>query len=168
MILLLMGVAGSGKTTVGQILAQKLQWQFADADDYHSPGNIAKMAAGIPLTDDDRAPWLAALASALNAWIVEHTNVVLACSALKETYRAQLLTDPAVRLVYLKGSYELILSRLQARGHHYMKPEMLRSQFETLEEPHSAIIVPINAPPDTIADEIIAKLQVTSGTVLSR
>jgi len=168
MILLLMGVAGSGKTTVGQILAQKLNWQFADADDYHSPENIAKMAAGVSLTDDDRAPWLAALASALKNWIAQHTNIVLACSALKENYRAQLLSDPAVKLVYLKGTYELILSRLQSRGYHYMRPAMLRSQFETLEEPHSAIIVSIDATPEAIADEIIAKLQVTSGTEVSR
>src|SRR5277367_6439266 len=112
MVILLMGVTGSGKTAVGMALAEVLGWRFIDADDFHSPANVAKMRAGIPLNDDDRAPWLAALHVAIENWLRSKTDVVLACSALKQSYRDQLMFSPDVRLVYLHGSYELIAQRL--------------------------------------------------------
>lgn len=158
MIVLLMGVSGSGKTTVGKLLANNLGWNFEDADEFHSPANIEKMSQGIPLTDEDRAPWLATLASAIRDWLSGSENVILACSALKQKYRDQLLIDQQVKLVYLRGSFELILSRLQQRGSHYMKAEMLRSQFEALEEPQNAIMVDIISPPADIAHEIEHRL----------
>ena len=158
MIVLLMGVSGSGKTTVGELLASNLGWNFEDADDFHPEANVTKMSQGIPLTDEDRAPWLATLASAIRTWVTQHENVILACSALKQKYRDQLLIDQQVKLLYLRGSFELILSRMQQRGSHYMKPDMLRSQFEVLEEPKDAIVVDITPPPADIAREIVHRL----------
>ena len=151
MVILLMGVTGSGKTTIGQALAESLHWQFVDADDYHSPANVAKMKAGIPLGDSDRAPWLASLREAITDWLHEDTCVVLACSALKRSYRDQLLVSPEVRLVYLRGSPELIARRLSERHGHYMNPHLLASQFATLEEPQDALIVePYASVPDCV------------------
>ena len=158
MIVLLMGVSGSGKTTVGKLLANNLGWMFEDADGFHSPANVRKMAQGIPLTDEDRAPWLSNLAAAIRDWLNRSENVILACSALKQKYRDQLLIDQQVKLVFLRGSFELILSRMQQRGSHYMKPDMLRSQFEALEEPRNAITVDITSSPADIAREIEHRL----------
>ena len=158
MIVLLMGVSGSGKTTVGKLLASNLGWKFEDADLFHSPANIKKMSQGIPLTDEDRQPWLASMASAIRDWLNHSENVILACSALKQKYRDQLLIDRRVRLVYLRGSFELILSRMQQRGSHYMKPDMLRSQFQALEEPPDAITVDITPPPADITLQIQQRL----------
>ena len=141
MIVVLMGVSGAGKTTVGQALARQLQWRFADADDFHSAANVAKMHAGIPLTDADRAPWLAALHQAIVSWLAAHENVVLACSALKETYRAQIVVSPEVKLIYLRVSPEVVAVRLAHRQHHYMNPTLIDSQFATLEEPADAVAV---------------------------
>src|SRR5262245_33166456 len=125
---LIMGVSGSGKTTLGQVLAQKLGWDFFDADDFHPPENIAKMMAGIPLSDVDRAPWLASLHEVILSTLEANRHPILACSALKERYRIQLLGNiEEIAVIYLKGSYELIWSRMIARVDHYMKPEMLRS-----------------------------------------
>jgi gluconokinase len=136
MIIVVMGVSGSGKSKVGRILARKLKIKFVDADSFHSEENIAKMRNGTPLTDEDRLPWLAALHDAIEGWIASGTNVVLACSALKQSYRNILTVDPGqVRFAYLKGSYELFLSRLASRRHHFMKKSMLASQFASLEEP---------------------------------
>ncbi|GAB4491884.1 MAG: gluconokinase [Anaerolineales bacterium] len=155
----IMGVSGSGKTAVGQALAQKLGWDFFDADDFHPPKNIAKMAAGIPLDDSDRAPWLDALHDLISASLKAGRPGVLACSALKERYRQRLLEDnPGTQIVYLKGSYELILQRMEARAGHYMKPAMLQSQFETLEEPQNALTVDIAAPLSAIVEKIMATL----------
>lgn len=139
MVILLMGVAGSGKTTVGHALAESLNWEFADADDFHSPANVAKMRTGIPLDDNDRAPWLASLRHAIAGWLRDGTDVVLACSALKQVYREELMVSPEVRLVYLRGSRELIADRLSQRHGHYMDPNLLDSQLGTLEEPRCAI-----------------------------
>lgn len=149
-----MGVQGSGKTTVGQALAARLGWNFADADDFHSTANKAKMSAGIPLTDEDRMPWLAAVRAAMEK---AGRNLVMACSALKEKYREQLVF-PGVRVVYLRGSQELIAARLQARQHHYAKLDLLPSQFEQLEEPRDAVVVDIAHSVDEIVEEIVAAL----------
>ena len=140
-----MGVAGSGKTTIGLALAELLQWQFVDADGFHPPANVAKMRAGIPLEDTDRAPWLASLQNAIAGWLEARSNVVLACSALKQSYRDQLLVSPDVKLVYLRGSRELIADRLTQRQGHYMDPNLLASQFATLEEPQDAVVVGVEA-----------------------
>ncbi|HEY4901111.1 MAG TPA: gluconokinase [Terriglobales bacterium] len=152
MVIILMGVTGSGKTTIGLALAAALQWRFADADDFHSPSNVAKMKTGIPLDDADRLPWLASLHEAIAAWLEAGTNVVLACSALKQTYREQLLVSPDVKLVYLRGSRELISQRLSQRHGHYMDPNLLPSQFATLEEPREAVVADVDATvPDSVA-----------------
>ena len=154
MVILLMGVSGSGKTTVGKTLAAELGWEFADGDDFHSPQNIAKMHAGIALSDEDREPWLAALAKAIQGWISAKHSVVLACSALKENYRERLVISDEVKVVYLHGDYELIRRRLAQRHEHYMNPGLLRSQFDTLEEPRNAVTVDITQSPEDIASDI--------------
>jgi gluconokinase len=157
---IIMGVSGSGKTEVGRSLAQHLGWDFYDADDFHPQANVDKMAAGIPLDDSDRAPWLASLHELISTSLKKDQPAVLACSALKERYRQQLLANnDDVQLVYLKGSYDLIWSRMSARKDHYMKPHMLRSQFETLEEPVHALIVDISKP----IKEIVREIWETSG-----
>jgi gluconokinase len=153
-----MGVVGAGKTTVGRLLAQKLGWQFADADDFHSNANKTKIARGIPLTDSDREPWLAALHSAMERWNAEGQNAVLACSALKERYREQLQAGP-VRFIYLKGNPELIAARLHSRRGHYATDAILQSQFADLEEPHAATTVTIDKSPEEIVTEIIDRLK---------
>ncbi len=141
MIILLMGVTGAGKTTVGRALAEQLHCRFADADDYHSAANIAKMRAGSALTDTDRAPWLQALHDAIARWIRAGENVVLACSALKAAYRERLVVGPEVKLVYLKAEEALIAARVAARTGSYMNPQLVPSQFATLEEPSDALVV---------------------------
>jgi len=147
-----MGVSGCGKTSVGQALARRLEARFIDADDFHPAANVEKMRQGIPLDDDDRAPWLARL----NALMREHVDrgeaVVLACSALRERYRRALADGlPGLRIVHLSGSYELIEARLAQRQHRYMPSSLLRSQFEALEPPAEAIVVDIDAQVETIA-----------------
>lgn len=154
--IIVMGVSGSGKTSVGKSLAGYLGWDFYDADDFHPPENVAKMANGIPLNDSDRAPWLAALHDLISSSLKADRPGVLACSALKERYRQQLIDGNSdVQLVYLKGSYDLIWSRMSARRDHYMKPQMLQSQFDALEEPNNALTVDISMPVDEIAQKIL-------------
>jgi len=149
--IIVIGVAGCGKTSVGKALAEHLGWDFYDADDFHPPENVAKMADGIPLDDSDRAPWLAALHDLISSSLRRNQPGVLACSALKERYRRQLLEgNEDVQLVYLKGSYDLIWSRMEKRTDHYMKPQMLKSQFEALEEPTNALTVDISGSVDDI------------------
>jgi len=158
--LIVMGVSATGKTTVGRMLAARLGWDFFDGDDYHSPGNIAKMAAGIPLTDADRAPWLAELHDLISGSLRAGRHPVLACSALKQRYRDVLQTgNPGVRMVYLQGSYDLILARMQDRPGHYMKPEMLRSQFDALEEPEDAWVVDVAQTPEQIVEDILGLME---------
>ena len=158
LIIILMGVTGAGKTTVGRLLAAKLRWQFADADDFHSPESVAKMRAGIPLSDSDRAPWLEALHNAVTTWAAEHKNVVLACSALKHVYRDELRT-PETRFVYLKGSYALIAARLRDRHGHFATESILNGQFADLQEPENAIMVTVDQTPEDIASELVLRLQ---------
>ncbi|MCC3457495.1 gluconokinase [Microcoleus sp. PH2017_08_TRC_O_A] len=142
MIIMVMGVSGSGKTTVGKLLAESLNWDFSDADDFHPPGNIEKMSRGVPLEDADRLPWLLHLQGTIDRWLLENKNVVLACSGLKASYREMLFRDKQqMKIVYLKGDFELFAARLKTRENHYMKVDLLSSQFATLEEPENAIII---------------------------
>jgi gluconokinase len=158
MIIVVMGVVGAGKTTVGRLLAQQLGWQFADADDYHPPANIAKMRGGIPLTDEDRGPWLHALGAVISEWISEKINGVLACSALKRSYREELKVGPEVRFVFLHGGADLIAQRLRLRQGHFTGTQILASQFADLEEPESAVRVDIAQSPEGIVREICQQL----------
>jgi gluconokinase len=161
--IVVMGVSGAGKSTVGRLIAARLDCPFRDADSFHPAANIAKMSRGEPLTDDDRWPWLGAIA----AWIAEHraahTTCVVTCSALKRIYR-DIVTDRQsadVRLVYLTGDFDLIEARLKARTGHFMPPGLLRSQFDALQEPGAdehAITVSIDAAPEEIASRAMEKL----------
>lgn len=160
LFIIVMGVSGCGKTTIGEALAAQLGWRFYDGDHYHPPANIAKMASGIPLNDADRAGWLDALAAILREGLAKGESGVMACSALKEKYRRVLRVDAErVKFVYLKGSYELILERMQSRDAHYMKPEMLRSQFEALEEPQGVLTEDVSRPPGEIVRDILEAIQ---------
>ena len=155
-----MGVSGSGKTTVGRALSRQLGWEFADADDFHPAANVEKMSQGIPLTDEDRVPWLARLRELIEHWIMEGKSGVLACSALKQAYRDELNVGPEVQVVYLKGSPEVLHARMAARHGHYMKAGMLESQLATLEEPRDAIAVDVNRSEEEVAGEVRKRLGV--------
>ena len=159
MIVIIMGVTGTGKTTVGELLAEKTGWPPYDADDYHSPANVEKMRAGIPLTDDDRWPWLDRLNAVLRAANGRGESAILACSALKQRYRDRLQQGlESVRWVHLKGDFELIQSRLRQRKGHYMNPALLQSQFDALEPPADALIVDVGDEPAALAQRIFAAL----------
>jgi gluconokinase len=161
MVIVLMGVSGAGKTTVGQLLASQLGWDFADADYYHPAANVEKMRAGIPLTDADRAPWLETLRTLIAGWIAAGKNVVLACSALKRAYREILQVAPDIRIVYLKGTPQLLRQRLHSRHGHFMTEQMLQSQLAALEEPEHAVVVNVDRSPAEIVIEIRAQLDLT-------
>lgn len=154
-----MGVAGSGKTTIGVNLADALSWKFEDADSFHPSANVEKMSLGIALTDEDRRPWLQSLADSIRDHLKQNQSMVLACSALKDSYRQILHVDDQVYFVYLKGSFELFEKRLGARQGHFMKSQMLESQFETLEEPHGALIVDASESPTQIVEAILVGLK---------
>ena len=162
MIVIVMGVTGSGKTTVGELLARRLGWQFLDADDFHSAANKAKMHAGTPLTDADRIPWLSAIHARLVEIDTSKGKAVLGCSALKRSYRDLLMAGIESRLVYLKGSYDFIAERLQARKGHFADKHILAGQFRDLEEPtkEKAIVVDIAPPAEKIVEEIARQLNV--------
>ena len=161
-ILVVMGVSGSGKTTIAMGVAAAKGWTLVEGDTFHPPANVAKMAAGTPLTDEDRWPWLHAIAAAIDADRARGENAVVACSALRRAYRDILIGDrPDVRLVYLRGSQALIGERMRARQGHFMPPALLDSQFQTLEEPgpdENPITVEIGGTPDEIVRAILERL----------
>lgn len=150
MIVVIMGVSGSGKTTIGTLLANELGWSFYDADDFHNQTNRDKMSQGIPLTDQDRSTWLESLSELIRENVNSATSIVLACSALKETYRAVLNVGGQVKFVYLKGTYSEIESRLKNRTGHFMPVKLLKSQFETLEEPIDSLVIDLTLSPEEI------------------
>jgi gluconokinase len=155
MIVMVMGVSGSGKNTVGEPLAKRLGWKFIDGDDYHPPENVKKMAAGIALRDEDRWPWL----DRLNAILRKEKHAVVACSALKEAYRRRLLAGVAdYAIVHLRGSFELLQARVAARKHRYMPASLLQSQFDTLEPPQDAIDVDVSQDVEISVRKIIERL----------
>jgi len=160
--LVVMGVSGSGKSTIGEKLAQRLGWSYEDGDRFHPPSNVAKMSAGQPLTDEDRWPWLRAIADEIDRVCEAGEHAAIACSALKRAYRGVLVHGRNdVRIIYLKGTQELIASRLAQRKGHFMPPGLLASQFKTLEPPgpdENPVTVSIEAPVETIVDEIVRQL----------
>jgi gluconokinase len=158
MVVILMGVTASGKTTVGRLLASVLGYHFYDADDFHPHSNIDKMRRGIPLDDADRLPWLETLRHLVCCCVAEHADAVLACSALKEAYQQFLLVDPLVRLVYLRADRDLIRQRLLQRRGHFMNPQLLESQFATLEEPKQGIWIDAQLTPEEIVSAIRHRL----------
>ena len=156
MLVVLFGVTGVGKTTVGRLLAERLGWEFIDADDFHSEGNKAKMASGVPLDDADRKEWLEILANELKRRSSHGLSAVLACSALKKSYREKLTVDSNQRFIYLKGSLEEINDRIQKRSGHFMNPALLQSQFDTLEEPNSDDwTVEVGGTPDEVVERLV-------------
>ena len=160
MIIVLIGVAGSGKTTVGMLLAEAIHCPFLEGDSLHSEQNIDKIRHGIPLTDADRAPWLAAIHNHILYWFERGQDLVVGCSALTQGYREVLAEGVPITWVYLKGSFELIRTRLKRRPNHFMKADMLQSQFDTLEEPSNALVVDVSAPPSAIVEQILSELRI--------
>jgi gluconokinase len=159
MVVLLMGVTASGKSTVGRLLAVRLGWTFHDGDDYHPAANVEKMSHGIPLTDEDRIPWLDTLNGVMRRHVEEGTSAIVASSALKAVYRERLSRGVAgLRLVFLKGEPEILQARLDARTDHFMPRTMLPSQLATLEEPRDAIVVDAGLSPETIVGLIVERL----------
>ncbi len=155
MVIIVMGVSGSGKTTIGKMLAESLGWPFLDADDFHPAPNVVKMSRGIPLNDADRIPWLERLRSEIQMQLIRGQSVVVACSALKKSYRRILSPENEAPLfLYLKGDSKLLRSRLESREGHFMKVNLLTSQLETLEVPDDAIVIDIIPPPETVIRSI--------------
>ena len=157
MIIALMGVSGSGKSTVGEALASVLGWRFVDADEFHPPANVAKMRAGTPLTDEDRVPWLDRIAGELRAMLVRGESAVLACSALRQVYRDRIARAGDVRFVYLAGDQATIADRLAGRQHRFMPSTLLASQFATLEVPADALTIDIRL---DVAEQVAAIIDV--------
>ncbi|HRU39431.1 MAG TPA: gluconokinase [Candidatus Goldiibacteriota bacterium] len=156
MVYIVMGVIGAGKTTIGRLLAKRLGIEFRDADDYHTECNIKKMRDGIPLTDEDRKPWIFAIRSVIDAQLALGKDCVIACSALKDKYRKTLIQErKEIILVYLKGDIDIIRERIKSRTGHFASTALLENQFEVLEEPENALVVDIRKTPDEIVDEIL-------------
>ncbi len=161
MFIILFGVTGSGKTTIGQLLASQLNWPFYDADDFHPATNIEKLRWGVPLTDQDRQPWLESLYYLIASSRQEGKPGVMACSALKNAYREYLHVGDQMQYVYLRGEYALIKRRLESRVGHFMNPALLRNQFDTIEEPYQdELIVSVDQSPSAVVQEIRRKLQI--------
>jgi gluconokinase len=158
MILLVMGVTGSGKTTVGKLLAQRLGWLYLDADYFHPPENISKMQRGVPLTDEDREPWLAAIHAELLKCAAKNQDAVLACSALKQSYRETLASGVDLRICYLRGTYSEISARLKSRSGHFAGEAILAGQFADLEEPRDALVLRVSYAPEDIVLHVLRKL----------
>ena len=164
MIAVIMGVTGTGKSTIAKEMVARTGWTFAEGDDYHSPANVAKMKAGVPLSDTDRAPWLAALHDVLLGWQARGQSGVMTCSALKESYRVTLsegMDKAALRFVLLEVPKEVLVERLQHRSGHFMNPALLDSQLATLEVPSDAIRVDANQTPSATVDAIMKQLDLT-------
>jgi gluconokinase len=162
MVVIIFGVSGAGKSVIGHLLAQEQGWRFYDADDFHPPANIDKMRQAIPLTDEDRQPWLTSLRELIQRSLAAKEDAVLACSALKEKYRRYLRVNAEVKLVYLRGDYALIEQQLRQRGGHFMDPKLLRSQFADLEEPQpaeGAMVIELGRNPRELVLEIKTKLR---------
>ncbi|HZB38633.1 MAG TPA: gluconokinase [Beijerinckiaceae bacterium] len=170
-VLVLMGVSGCGKSTTGALLAGRLGWPFRDADSFHPPANIEKMSRGTPLTDEDRAPWLAAIAAWIDERLAAGAQGIVSCSALKRAYRDAIVAGRAgVRLVYLKGEKALIAKRMAARLDHFMPPALLDSQFAALEEPgadESPLVAPVAAQPGEVVEFILKELGLGPGASAS-
>jgi gluconokinase len=149
-----MGVSGSGKTTVGRLLSEELGWKFYEGDDFHPSANVQKMRRAIPLDDTDRKPWLDILRNLIRTCLEQGDSAVLTCSALKKSYREFLRIDERVVFIYLRGDYEIIRQRLIGRPGHFMKPDLLDSQFEALEEPEAAMCIDVSASPHEIVESI--------------
>jgi gluconokinase len=159
LIIILMGVSGVGKTTIGTLLAEKLNWPFYDADSFHSPENIAKMRRGVPLTDENRHSWLIAIREVIEKHLQIEKPAVIACSALKNSYRNILKAEgERICFVYLKGPPDLVKERLQRRSHHFMKATLMESQFDTLEDPEDALTVDISAEIEHIIHQLVSIL----------
>ena len=151
-----MGVSGTGKSTIGKLLSDRTGWTFYDADDFHSPANIDKMNRGIPLTDSDRLPWLKDLQQLIKKTLANNQTGILACSALKSNYRQILSHDSCeVVFIYLQGDFQCIQSRIESRLEHFMGSDLLKSQFDTLEEPQNAIVIDVSLAPEAIVEEIL-------------
>ena len=166
MIVIIFGVSGAGKTTVGELLARELGWHFLEADDFHPEVNIEKMRSGHPLTDEDRAPWLERLRDQIKRSLTAGERTVLACSALKRKYRQRLRVDGEVKLVFLRGSYALISEQLSHRRGHFFDPALLQSQFDDLEEPQpdeSALTIELGRTPHELVKEIKEELRLSRG-----
>jgi gluconokinase len=165
MIVIIFGVSGAGKTTIGKLLAHELRWRFIEADDFHPAANVEKMRSGRPLTDEDRWPWLERLHEEIKRSIDVGESAVLACSALKRAYRDRLRASEGVKFVFLRGDYALVEKQLRSRRHHFMNPDLLQSQFDDLEEPESledVLTVQLGGTPEEILGEIKAKLRLAS------
>jgi gluconokinase len=158
-VIVLIGVSGSGKTTVGRLLSQELGWKYYEGDDFHPQANVEKMKNGVPLNDADRRPWLETLRDLIRNCLERGDSAVVACSALKESYREFLLVDERVILIYLKGDYELIRQRLRKRRGHFLDPKLLASQFAALEEPTAAMQVDVSLSPGEIVKSIRSRLR---------
>jgi gluconokinase len=162
-VVIIFGVSGAGKTTVGHLLAQELGWRFLEADDFHSAENIEKMRNGVALTDEDRQPWLQSLRELIERCLAAKENAVLACSALKQAYREYLRVSSEVKLVFLRGEYPLIAKQLRHRRGHFMNAALLRSQFADLEEPQPAedvLTIELGRTQRELAEEITKKLEI--------